>query len=929
MTITQKINLDFARQNIAQRVFAVQGDSGTRVVEASLYENCIPWTVPSNASVRMRYRLPDGTGDVYDTLPDGEPFWSADGNVLRVILAPQMMTIPGLVEAQLQITTDSDMVATFRFVVMVDADPSNGVPEPQECINWANWTQAQLEKIIDQAMENGNFEGPAGETPNVWLAPYADSSGALWDGLQGQYLMGVEEATAETVHVGDLVICGVDGGVLLVSSVAQVGSVTLVGVTSGVSGQDPADGAAVYIKGEAGEQGPQGEKGETGAAGPQGPQGEKGETGATGPQGEKGADGTQGPKGNTGPAGADGQTPNITIGMVETLPAGSAAFASIEGTTPDLTLNLGIPKGDPGENAQSEQPDMDAAEGESGHILNRIIYKEYGSSTIVYVNTATSFADGYADLSDKVQYIPRVGDKVSVTWTADLSKWFDYTGVMEQGDGDTASFIMGEDGTLIAGGNKIAMYIADSSVTTAWVNITCIPVTYHKLPYEYIPDEIRGRPDWNQNNSNGEGYIKNRPFYEEGVATNQITWDGSMEGMERFDFGDMDTGEGICEGIVKISDAVLTMDQMDRAVITSVFVDEETGEPVETSGELSSGDFSDVSEDGISGFLIECELGSFYVVQRDSSVGSFALTAGVWAYAIYDDTSAYYYPSSIVLTGDYFIEGGAIHKMDPKFIDADWMATKTVEYITMTPDTTHEFPSSGSADVLKDVDLSYLTIGSTYRVVWNGVPYICTCYNHPVYETLGLTFPTLGNLAINNGSADYADTGEPFLIDCFNGTTTVTSNKTIEVTFSIELENNIYNKLPEGYLPESLDEKYDITPVNVTELGTDGTGWSELNAALNSGREAYYNDTYRALAIYADFVDGVYYGLFADIDGIWFYASKTRTNTESYVGKWVRLTPMPEEAADPWVIASSTEGSNKKFKITVDDSGTITAMEVS
>lgn len=126
-------------------------------------------------------------------------------------------------------------------------------------------------------------------------------------------------------------------------------------------------------KGDPGPQGPPGPQGDPGPVGPQGPQGDpgpegpagpKGDTGDTGPQGEpgeqgpvgpKGEPGEQGPKGDTGPqgpqgpAGEDGQTPNVTIGTVQTLPAGANATAEITGTTPNLSLNLGIPKGDPGE----------------------------------------------------------------------------------------------------------------------------------------------------------------------------------------------------------------------------------------------------------------------------------------------------------------------------------------------------------------------------------------------------------------------------------------------------------------------------------------------------------------------------------------------------------------------------------------------------
>ena len=128
---------------------------------------------------------------------------------------------------------------------------------------------------------------------------------------------------------------------------------------------------ADFIK-EPGPQGPQGPQGDPGPVGPQGPQGDpgpegpagpKGDTGDTGPQGEpgeqgpvgpKGEPGEQGPKGDTGPqgpqgpAGEDGQTPNVTIGTVQTLPAGANATAEITGTTPNLALNLGIPKGEQG-----------------------------------------------------------------------------------------------------------------------------------------------------------------------------------------------------------------------------------------------------------------------------------------------------------------------------------------------------------------------------------------------------------------------------------------------------------------------------------------------------------------------------------------------------------------------------------------------------
>ena len=66
--------------------------------------------------------------------------------------------------------------------------------------------------------------------------------------------------------------------------------------------------------------------------------------------------GRQGDPGGKGDPGDPGQTPNITIGQVETLPAGSAVTASITGQTPNLVLNLGIPQGQQGDTGEGVPP---------------------------------------------------------------------------------------------------------------------------------------------------------------------------------------------------------------------------------------------------------------------------------------------------------------------------------------------------------------------------------------------------------------------------------------------------------------------------------------------------------------------------------------------------------------------------------------------
>ena len=110
----------------------------------------------------------------------------------------------------------------------------------------------------------------------------------------------------------------------------EVGNANQIQFADGQTFQDKLD--AGTLKGDKGDQGEQGPKGNTGGRGPRGLQGEQG---------------MQGPKGDTG------ATPNITIGTVTTLAAGSDATASITGNTPNLTLNLGIPKGEKGDKGES------------------------------------------------------------------------------------------------------------------------------------------------------------------------------------------------------------------------------------------------------------------------------------------------------------------------------------------------------------------------------------------------------------------------------------------------------------------------------------------------------------------------------------------------------------------------------------------------
>lgn len=110
------------------------------------------------------------------------------------------------------------------------------------------------------------------------------------------------------------------------------------------------------------------------------------------------------PEGEQGVKGDTGATPDISIGTVETLPAGSAATATITGTPEAPVLSLGIPqgaKGDTGEVTQAEFDELKSAiELNAGNqILSNwqgsAFYKLSGSATSVDINTPETTGANY------------------------------------------------------------------------------------------------------------------------------------------------------------------------------------------------------------------------------------------------------------------------------------------------------------------------------------------------------------------------------------------------------------------------------------------------------------------------------------------------------------------------------------------------------
>lgn len=209
MTVCEKLSLDFVNRGIQQRVYAVQGDSYTRTLELSLLEGGTVWDVPQGAAAFLRFRKPDGTGGIYDTLPDGSQAWSVQqGNVVRFVLAPQVLSVPGAVLAQLEIVRGGENIASFTFVIDVAENPSAGVLKSEDYVSWNAWAMQSLQNLIVV----GSEEPEAG--PVLWFNTAPVGAGAavlkLTRETQGAELLAQVDGTTYGVSNADLEQSGGD-----------------------------------------------------------------------------------------------------------------------------------------------------------------------------------------------------------------------------------------------------------------------------------------------------------------------------------------------------------------------------------------------------------------------------------------------------------------------------------------------------------------------------------------------------------------------------------------------------------------------------------------------------------------------------------------------------------------------------------------------
>ena len=251
----------------------------------------------------------------------------------------------------------------------------------------------------------------------------------------------------------------------------------------------------------------------------------------------------------------------------------------------------------------------------------------------------------------------------------------------------------------------------------------------------------------------------------------------------------------------------------------------------------------------------------------------------------------------------------------PKPLTYDYMPegypTKTIENTTILDETlTLEDAGDGSYSVIVQKAAQF-SVGTTYKVIFNGEEYDCTAQD---YEG----FACLGNLSFAVSENPDFDTGEPFLINTEPGMNMywVYAN-TANCTISVSGDLAVYNVMSDNFLP-----KY--TKI-IELLGPQVSVQEYIDATVEQGNTSAMI-RWGSMFIFPSSTDiekktVTFYVINANSE---FSVSWTEDSSD-LSQCYLNVMHMKEVIPTEYQIASSP---GKKFKITVDDSGIISATEV-
>lgn len=301
-------------------------------------------------------------------------------------------------------------------------------------------------------------------------------------------------------------------------------------------------------------------------------------------------------------------------------------------------------------------------------------------------------------------------------------------------------------------------------------------------------------PSWTA--AEGEaGHILDRTHWvEPGTSTNTLTFDGDVTGLE------------VVDGMVKVSDTVVSVADLVGGVLEVVSLDESSDFPSGTVT-LTEDLIMDMTADGAP--MITMMTGNddvvAVVVTEDYELDGTLLEKGIWFWY----SAGAGYVSSLTITEALFGVPEIVHKLDNKYLDLDW--TPKVEYTETEILPEAEYACNSAARV--DVGDFEFQQGVQYIVNWDGVTYKLTAVKKSI---MGSEVVFIGNTYMYT-QVDSDNTGEPFVMVALDGYLTIYPTEVGAYTVKVTEVTPKYNQAPAGYIPG--DYMPEWPSFNLTDLG--------------------------------------------------------------------------------------------------------------
>lgn len=320
------------------------------------------------------------------------------------------------------------------------------------------------------------------------------------------------------------------------------------------------------------------------------------------------------------------------------------------------------------------------------------------------------------------------------------------------------------------------------------------------------------------------------------------------------------------------------------------------------------------------------------------------------------------FDGSATLTISIYQESEVVHHLDPKYIkDMYYTEGGLVEIL---PETTLTTTENNLGEFYIEENPPVLVAGNTYIVNWNGTEYTCTAQD---LTALMAGAVGLGDMyTFTDGAFGTAATGEPYVLIYAPGmgfsAQAIKATEELSLTLSIHQSGEIGHKIPNKYLDldwlPTKTEGDEVFLPETTITFENGVCYMQALGAFVPGDKytiVLDGEKHSFVAIEDTETDTAFQyvgnrGLGGGEDTGEPYYFCTMQNDDGYVmslmvadkfsgDKTVAIShfnqtynKLPEaylpDSVESVIIRSSTAGSTKKFKLSVDDSGTITATEV-